>query len=362
MWSGFFFDGLTAEAKPVQVSLTPATLELSGLPPGHPASWNLSSLQLVAVGNARMDLATSDQPEVRLRVDGADFAEALKAAAPELWRPQWRRTGKIVGGLMAVAAVFVAGLFYLPQLMVPLISASYAERIGAGVTAQVTGLFGGACNMLAGQAALEELAYDLAGEAELDHPIVIHVVDSRVVNALAAPGGHILVFDGLIQKANSPSEVAGVLAHEIGHVKYKHSLTSLSRSIGAQFILTSMMGGSFGDTSSVLLTTSFGRAAEDEADETAIQILNARGISSEPFAQFFDRIGGVDTDADSDAGEDGESKSSWIKVGNLLSTHPPTPERAALVREKGLSEGTSPMSESEWRDLKAICETEDDVF
>ncbi len=362
MWSGFFFDGITAKAKPVQVTLTSGTLELSGLSPGHPASWTLSSLQLVAVGNARIDLATSDQPQVRLRVDGADFAEALKAAAPELWRPQWRRTGKIVGGLMAVAAVLVAGLFYLPQLMVPLISASYAERIGAGVTAQVTGFFGGACNMLAGQAALEELAYDLADEAGLDHPIVIHVVDSRVVNALAAPGGHILVFDGLIQKANSPSEVAGVLAHEIGHVKYKHSLTSLSRSIGAQFILTSMMGGSFGDTSSVLLTTSFGRAAEVEADETAIRILNARGISSEPFAQFFDRLGGVDADADSDGGEDGESKSSWLKVGNLLSTHPPTPERAALVREKGLSEGTSPMSDREWRDLKAICEIEDDVF
>ncbi len=359
MWSGFFFDGVTAEANPVQVSLTSGTLELSGLPPGHPVSWNLSSLQLVAIGAARMDLATSDQPQVRLRVDGEDFADALREAAPELWRPQWRRTGRIVGGLLAVAAVLVAALFYLPRIMVPLISTSYAERIGAGVTAQITGFFGGSCNMPAGQAALEELAYGLADEAGLDHPIVIHVVDSRVVNALAAPGGHILVFDGLIQKANSPSEVAGVLAHEIGHVKHKHSLTSLSRSIGAQFILTSMMGGSFGDTSSVLLTTSFGRAAEAEADETAIRILNARGISSEPFAQFFDRLTKAAAEPD---GEEGESKSSWLKMGNLLSTHPPSPERAALVREKGLGQGTSPMSDSQWRDLKAICETEDDVF
>ena len=362
MWSGFFFDGVTAEAKPVQVSLTPATLEVSGLAPGQPASWNLSSLQLVARGNARMDLATGDHPQVRLRVDGADFADALKAAAPELWRPQWRRTGRIVGGLLAGAAVLVAALFYLPRVMVPLISASYAERIGAGVAAQVTTLFGGACNMLAGQAALEELAYGLADEAGLDHPIVIHVVDSRVVNALAAPGGHILVFDGLIQKANSPSEVAGVLAHEIGHVKYKHSLTSLSRSIGAQFILTSMMGGSFGDTSSVLLTTSFGRAAEAEADETAIRILNARGISSEPFAQFFDRLAKGDARTGSDKDDAATEQSNWLKMGNLLSTHPPSPERAALVREKGLVEGTSPMSDSEWRDLKAICKTEDDVF
>lgn len=358
MWDGFFFDGKTARSNPVRVSLTPETLELGGLPGEENSSWKLSSLQIIKTAAARVELATGDQPQVRLRVEGADFAEALRAVAPELWKTDWRHERKIVGGLVALAGVLVAGLFYLPQMIVPFISTSYADRIGAGVTAQVTSLFGGVCNRLDGQAALEELVYDLADEAALDHPVVVHVVDSRIVNALAAPGGHILLFDGLIQKASTPSEVAGVLAHEIGHIKHKHSLISLSRSVGVQFILTSMMGGSFGDAGSVLLTTSFSRAAEAEADETAVDILNARGISSEPFAQFFDQLAKADADSD----EDSVADSNWRKMGSLLATHPPSPERALLVRERGLRDGSPPLSAIEWGHIKDMCDEEDSVF
>jgi predicted Zn-dependent protease len=74
---------------------------------------------------------------------------------------------------------------------------------------------------------IESLMDELSPRAQLDRHIWwhVHVIDDpRVVNAFSTPGGHIYIYTGLLLAASSESEVAGALAHEMGHVVARHEL------------------------------------------------------------------------------------------------------------------------------------------
>jgi Zn-dependent protease with chaperone function len=61
---------------------------------------------------------------------------------------------------------------------------------------------------------------------------------------VALPGGNVILFDGLVKQARSPDEVAGVLAHEIGHVREKHVMQALLRQMGLAVVLGGIDGNS----------------------------------------------------------------------------------------------------------------------
>ena len=71
----------------------------------------------------------------------------------------------------------------------------------------------------------------------------IKVVDTDVVNAFALPGGTLYVNRGLISTADTESELAGVMGHEIGHIAGRHGAKALSRQYGLQIITGLFMGG-----------------------------------------------------------------------------------------------------------------------
>lgn len=364
-WRGVYFDGRSARAHDVQVRFRNFSIEIVSSDQAVRETWPFEGMRLVntARDGTRIELGHAANAAARLRIEGPGVIDAFRANASGLFRADRAQTAKVVGGLMAIAAVLMLAVYQLPQIMVPLIPDNYAKRLGRGLVAQVTDMFGGVCTERAGQDALQKMTERLLAGSEIRHRIEVRVINTEIVNALAAPGGHVLVFDGLIQEAESSEEVAGVLAHELGHVIHKHSLESLSRSLGAQFVLTSMMGGMAGDTSSLLLSTSFSRDAEREADDAAVSILSSAGVDAEPFAAFFDRLSASglddadeeDGDEETDEGTSGYSAGGWLKVGNLLSTHPSSPERAQLVRESGVSGGTPVLTPHEWQALRGIC-------
>ena len=125
----------------------------------------------------------------------------------------------------------------------------------------------------------------------------ISVIDSDTVNAFAAPGGQIGIFRGLIDEARSPAELAGVLAHEMGHVIKRHPSEAMVRSAGYSILVAALVG----DTSSAmqiaartgetLLNLAHSRSAEAEADRTAELMLNRAGYDSSGLDTFLTRIG-----------------------------------------------------------------------
>jgi Zn-dependent protease with chaperone function len=138
-------------------------------------------------------------------------------------------------------------------------------------------------------------------------------------NAFALPSGTIVITDGLIKLAQNDEEIEAVLAHEIGHVHYRHSLRGAIQSSSAAVIIALMAGdvttiSSFATTLPTLLVNmSYSRQFETEADGYARQLMLEKHIPLKHFAAILTRLS-------QSHGDEGES-------AGFLSSHPATRER-----------------------------------
>lgn len=173
---------------------------------------------------------------------------------------------------------------------------------------------------------LEQLIQHLIEENDLDPGSVkLHVMDDDLVNAFAMPDGHILLFRGLVDKAENQYAVAGVLAHEMAHVQERHVMKKLIKEVGLSVLIT-MTTGDKGpqvaqQVTQLLTSTAFDREMEREADEMAVSYLVEANMSPEPLADFLYEL--------SLEQDDLVHKLSW------LSTHPNLEERAKEMLELG---------------------------
>jgi Zn-dependent protease with chaperone function len=141
-------------------------------------------------------------------------------------------------------------------------------------------------------------------------------------NALALPGGTVVLTDALVREFPDDDVIAGVLAHEIGHIVEEHGLTQLYRSLGV-FVLVSLIAGDTGPIledvlleGGVLLSLSYSRAHEREADAYALRLADRAGYDPAGLLAFFESLPDAETEA-----------SSWA------STHPASGERAQAIRD-----------------------------
>ncbi|TWU10832.1 M48 family metallopeptidase [Allorhodopirellula heiligendammensis] len=121
----------------------------------------------------------------------------------------------------------------------------------------------------------------------------VQVVESPTVNAFALPGGHIVIYTGLIESAKTPEQVAAVLAHEMSHVTLRHGLQRVGQSLGVWAGLTLLIGdvsGLMGAGVDLFHTASinhYSREHENEADREGVQMLQAARIDPAGMPQFF---------------------------------------------------------------------------
>ena len=152
------------------------------------------------------------------------------------------------------------------------------------------------------------------------------VVNTEAVNAFAVPGGYLYVNIGLIRAAESESELAGVIGHEIGHVVGKHGVKQLTRQLGLAAVIQLALGEDQSKLEQIVtglaangILMKYSRDAEREADEYAVQELYEAGIDPEGMAIFFERLLKL-------------QKRGPSKLEQLFSTHPPTGERVTTIR------------------------------
>lgn len=157
------------------------------------------------------------------------------------------------------------------------------------------------------------------------YPIQIYVADAPELNAFALPGGHIVVFTGLLKAIDKPEELAGVLAHEIAHVTERHVLRRLIESVGLILVIQALFGDTSGllavatDSSEILLRQKFSRDFEREADELGWTYLIRAGINPRGMIDFFIKL---------------EKETAGTEHLSLLNTHPATKERIQRLEEK----------------------------
>lgn len=152
-----------------------------------------------------------------------------------------------------------------------------------------------------------------------------YVVNSNQVNAFAIPGGHVYINRGLIERSSNMSEVAGVLAHEIGHVVQRHGIEQMARmqnvGLGANlaFILLGRRPGQIeqaavGAGLQGLVVAPHSRDAEREADADAVRFLVQSGINPQGMVTMFQKLLA-------------ERRSAPNAVQSWFATHPGEEER-----------------------------------
>ncbi len=157
-----------------------------------------------------------------------------------------------------------------------------------------------------------------------------YVVNAPEVNAFAVPGGHIYVNRGLIERSRNLSELAGVLAHEVGHVVHRHGIEQVQRAENANMGLAVIYGVLLGRNPSGIeqvgtqvlgsaIFAGYSRDAEREADATAIEYMIAAGIHPQGLVTMFELLLA-------------ERQTSPGSVEQWFSTHPTSQERIDNTR------------------------------
>lgn len=245
--------------------------------------------------------------------------------------------------IFAAASIAAVTLFMTaPEWLGPRVPTSWERNLG---DAMIGDLGNRLCHTPEGDAALAKLLASVDPEQE---KVRAGVANIDMVNAVALPGGQVLLFDGLVQEAETAEELAGVLGHEVGHVRKRHVMTALLRQFGLS-ILLSGANSSVGDTVFGLASMGYSRDAEREADEFARERMAESNVSPLGAAEFFERHGG----------EDGGEENSMI---GWISSHPGPGERAEAYRDAAEGKTFRPvLTEQEFDALKSMCEDDADV-
>ncbi|TWI72582.1 peptidase M48-like protein [Bradyrhizobium huanghuaihaiense] len=348
-----FFDGVSSRRRQVTLALGDA-LEIveEG---GTPVRWTYADIRRADSPTGVLRLAcTAAPPLARLEIRDAALAAELIARCTRLDEHQTSRRGiaKIVGWSVAAAASIVCVvLFGVPlaaDRLAPLVPKPVERRIGDAAEVQVKTIFGrSVCEDPAGKAAFTKLVNRLRDAAGLDDDsMTAGVLPTPVPNAFALPGGKVFLLKGLLDKADSPDEIAGILAHELGHLKHHDNMRGLIYNGGTSFLIGLLFGDVTGSSAVIfasrsVVEASYSREAETAADTFAIEIMHKLGRSPKPAAELMFRITG---------------KEGGSGLTNILASHPLTEDRLArMTKEDRPASGQPLLTDKEWQALKLIC-------
>lgn len=293
-------------------------------------------------------LSHRECPDSRLFISDPAIVRPLLRHVPRLGT---RARKKRLLWPMLAAAAFILLLLALPwvtgfstaRFIADMLPREMHATLGRSLVRQMS-LGGRVCVQPQGKAALHTLTRRLAGDAARTDDIRVFVAPLGLVNAFTTPGGYVIIADELLRQARTPDEVAGVLAHEMGHAIHHHPEAALVRAGGLSLLGALLFGDSnIGNLAVVLAQLGYSRRAEREADETGIALLHRANIDPGGLIAFFRRMqakhgtgGGNDLTA-------------------LFRTHPATGVRIRMLQKARLRNAPPALSAEAWRALRGIC-------
>src|SRR3989440_1573742 len=317
-----FFDGMSSRRRTVALAFGDQ-LEISE--DERPlAAWDYADIRRADSPSGTLRLTCLTAPALaRLEIRDAAVAAELTSRCTRLDEnmPGRHGTTKIVGwSLAATVSIVAVVLFGVPlaaDRLTPLVPQALEQRLGEVADGQVKVIFGNqVCSSTAGQQAFAKLVNVLRETAGLDTSVQSAVLSSPIANAFALPGGKVYLFSGLLAKAENSDEIAGILAHELGHLKHRDNMRGLIYNGGTSFLIGLLFGDITGSgalifASRSLVTASYSREAEQNADSVAIDVMHRLGRSPKPMGQLMFRV----------TGKEGDRSLS------ILSNHPLTEDR-----------------------------------
>jgi Zn-dependent protease with chaperone function len=259
-------------------------------------------------------LGRSDEPGWRLLVPAEAESELRPLVAKAGNYGRWIDKIGLAPALVTfglVAASVVAIGYLAPHWIAPHVPESWERNLGTAIV----GDFGdNRCRDPRGQQALEALIERLEpGATKGPHAISVAALDVNIFNAAALPGNHIVIFKPAITETENVEELAGIVAHEIAHVRRRHVTEALIRELGIGALIR-LFAGDVGANAQQLVALSYTRDNEAQADSDAIAMLRRAGISPRPTADLFKRLSG-------------DEDNSFLSA-EFLNSHPNTGKRA----------------------------------
>jgi Zn-dependent protease with chaperone function len=317
------------------------------------AVWSYTDIRRVDGPSGTLRVTSLTAPALaRLEIRDTAVASELISRCAQLDEnfPGQRGVAAIVGWSLAAAVsivcVVLLGVPLAADRLAPLVPEAFERRLGDVAEGQVKVLFGGkTCDNAAGQSAFAKLVKTVRQSAGLDPAIQAAVLATPVPNAFALPGGKIYLFSGLLAKAENADEIAGILAHELGHLKHRDNTRNLIYNGGTSFLIGLLFGDITGSgtlifASRSLVTASHSREAEQNADTFAIEVMHGLGRSPKGMGELMFRVTGKEVD----------------KNLSILSSHPLTEDRLQRMSEEDRPPSGPPLlSAQEWASLKSIC-------
>ena len=348
-----FYDGITALVHEVGVRAT--TGELIIFRPADAsvvARWPIG--ELVVLGDANHEAAPPVMRrgnEARLVIEDIELRQRLAALVPELAALDHRpaplvpRLATLGVTLMALVGLFWVTVDYGTEYAAPWLPYSLQARLGETVFEELVA-DKDQCHGKRGLEVINDFANELARAAGYEHEVTVHIVEGGPVNAFTLPGGILVFYSDLIDQAKDRSQVAGVLAHEIGHVVHHHPIKGVARQYGIE-LLAKLVSGGYSDLlntlssgGNILLALRNGRAFEREADATGVALLEKLGLRADGIAGFFEQM------------MEKEPKDAASAAG-IWSSHPPTQERIDATKRP--TTGRPAFSDADWKALRDVC-------
>jgi len=177
---------------------------------------------------------------------------------------------------------------------------------------------------------VEEVSGRIFKYAKQDRPDVdyhVHVIDDpKTVNAFATPGGHLYVYTGLLLTADNEAELAGVMAHEAGHVAGRHIERQMVNTYGLQTVTALALGNDPAMIKQLAATVAgtgllraHSRSEETEADEYGARYTAKAGYDPQALITFFEKLQ--------------KQEGSTPRVMAWLQTHPTSEQRIAHLEK-----------------------------
>jgi Zn-dependent protease with chaperone function len=356
---GIYFDGIAATRHDAVVLLGEAALQIASADGRLLDTWPYDEIEDLDAPDRVLRIGRRGNAVLaRLEIFEPEFAAAVDARATHVDRTGLRqrrqRTSVIGWSIAATISLLLVAYFGVPAIagrLAPLLPVAVDRKLGDAVDIQLRGILdtkntGPAfeCNTASGRAALDKIVHRLEGAAALGAPLRSFVVRRPEANAMALPGGQVYVFRGLNDKADTADEVAGVIAHEIGHVAHRDGTKAVLQAGGLSFLFGMLLGDFVGGGAVVIaaksvLQSSYTREAEAAADAYGAELMvTARG-NPRALASMLGKIGG--------ATEPGMK---------ILLDHPDTNARIAAINKIATARPTTPfLDAAEWAALKHIC-------
>ncbi|MFQ5508408.1 MAG: M48 family metallopeptidase [Leptospirillia bacterium] len=332
-----YFDGRSSRSRDVGLRFTRLNLEIIEAG-GLLAHFRVADVSIIPpLGNTARIVELPDGG--RLEVDDhAAFAAALARAGTvsgkggdALHRLEGWRTGIVV--LLLVTLLAGWGLF---RFGIPLVAERIAQALPPEVDAAITAgsmeqldrLLFSESELGPGERERTRAIFDraVAGASRtFEFELLFRKSESLGANAIALPGGTVVVTDALVRMAEADGELYSIFAHEAGHVMGRHALRHAMQQMGVVFLIGAATGDPISSSSlaatlpTVLMEAKYSQDFEREADRFAYERMLEDGVDPGHFVRIMSRI----------APDDDE-------VLSFISTHPPTDERVRTFQSGGI--------------------------